>query len=135
MQEIAINWIALIVAVIVKQAIGALWFSPFAFGPAWCALAGVSEAEMRARLPRVLPIEFVATIVMAFVLVHAIRYAGADGFLLGGVVGFLNWLGFVAASRLNDVLYEKRPLNLFAIDVGYWLVGLVAMGAILGGWR
>ena len=135
MQEISPNWIALVVAVVVKQVIGAGWFSPLAFGPQWCALTGVKESEMRARLPKVLPIEFVASLVMAFVLVHAIRYAGADGWGLGAVVGFLNWLGFVAATSLNNVLYERRSLKLYAIDMGYWLVGLIVMGAILGGWR
>ena len=94
MQEISPNWIALVVAVVVKQVIGAGWFSPLAFGPQWCALTGVKESEMRARLPKVLPIEFVASLVMAFVLVHAIRYAGADGWGLGAVVGFLDWLGY-----------------------------------------
>ena len=135
MQEISPNWIALIVAVIVKQALGAAWYSPIAFGPAWSKLTGVSADEMRARLPRILPIEIIAAIVMAFVLVHAVRYAGANSFALGAVVGFMNWLGFVAVTQLNHVLYAKRPLALVAIDAGYWLVGLVIMGAILGGWK
>ena len=72
---------------------------------------------------------------MAFVLVHAVRYAGANSFALGAVVGFMNWLGFVAVTQLNHVLYAKRPLALVAIDAGYWLVGLVIIGAILGGWK
>ena len=33
------------------------------------------------------------------------------------------------------VLYGSRKLKLTLIDNGYHLVGLVLMGAILGGWR
>jgi hypothetical protein len=48
MQEFPINWFAILAAVIIKQAIGAFWYSPALFGPSWCKLAGVSEAEMKA---------------------------------------------------------------------------------------
>jgi hypothetical protein len=132
MQEISINWGGLIVAVVVKQAIGGVWFSSVGFGRRWSALTGVSAAEMRARLPKVLPMEIVAAFIMAFVLVHAIRYAGGYGALSGSIVGFMNWLGFVAVTALNAVLYANRSLALYLIDMGYWLVSLVVMGAILG---
>jgi len=42
------------------------------------------------------------------------------------------WIG---TSRLNDVLYERKPWGLFFINVGYTLVIYVIMGAILGAWR
>ena len=135
MREITPNWIALIAAVVVKQIIGAAWYSPIAFGPAWTKLVGDTPEAMRARLPKVIPLEIVSALVMAFVLVHAVRYAGANSATLGAVVGFMNWLGFVAVSQLNGVLYGRRPLAMFAIEAGYWLVALVVMGAILGGWR
>jgi hypothetical protein len=40
-QEFPINWFAILAAVIIKQAIGAFWYSPALFGPSWCKLAGV----------------------------------------------------------------------------------------------
>ena len=135
MPEISINWIALLVAVIAKQVIGALWHSPMVFGKVWSAETGVSDSEMRATLPRALPIEIVGSLIAAFVLLHAVRYAQANSVLLGAAVGFLNWLGFVATSRLGSVLFAKGSFRLYLIDAGYWLVGLVVMGAILGGWQ
>jgi hypothetical protein len=43
MQEFPINWFTILAAVIIKQAIGAFWYSPALFGPSWCKLTGVSE--------------------------------------------------------------------------------------------
>ena len=77
----------------------------------------------------------VASAVTAFVLVHAIRYAGANSAVLGAAVGFLSWLGFTAMPSLGYVLYGSRRPKLSLIDNGYHLVGFVVMGAILGAWR
>ena len=53
---------------------------------------------------------------------------------LGAVVGFMNWLGFLAFLQLGVVTYEKKPFSLFLINTGYQLVTLVVMGAILSRW-
>jgi hypothetical protein len=79
MQEFPINWFAILAAVIIKQAIGAFWYSPALFGPSWCKLAGVSEAEMKAGLVKALIPDVIGSALMAFVLVHAVHYAGANG--------------------------------------------------------
>jgi len=135
MQSFPINWWAILVAVIAKQALGALWYSPVVFGPAWCELAGVSEQEMKAGLVKALIPDVVAAFVMAFVLVHAVHYAGAQSLGQGAAVGFFNWLGFVAVATLGTVTFEKRPLKLYLINNGYWLIALLIMGAILAIWR
>jgi hypothetical protein len=134
MQEIAINWLALIVAVIARMVLGAVWFSPPLFVKPWLAVSGVSEAQMKAGMPKALTFDLVGTIVMAFVLVHAVKYAGAQGIAQGAAVGFLNWLGFVAVTTLSATLHEHRPFKLWLISNGYQLVALLIMGAILAAW-
>ena len=134
MQEIPINWWAVLVAAIVKMAIGALWYSPFAFGPRWMALTNCNEADMKARMPRLLVFDFIASIVMAFVLLHAVYYAGARTLATGAAVGFFNWLGFIATVTFGLTIYEKRPWALFSIANGFQLVSLLVMGAILAAW-
>ena len=42
------------------------------------------------------------------------------------------WLGFVATIMLGQKYYENRSNELFSINAGYQLVGIVAMGAIIG---
>jgi|ERR1051326_1846102 hypothetical protein len=134
MREIAINWLALVVAVLVRMALGAAWFSPPLFLKPWLAASGMSEAQMKAGMPKALTFDLVGTIVMAFVLVHAVKYAGAQGIAQGAVVGFLNWLGFVAVTTLSATLHEHRPFKLWLINNGYQLVALLIMGAILAVW-
>jgi hypothetical protein len=36
---------------------------------------------------------------------------------------------------LPQGIYEGRPFKLFAINQGYWLVGLMIVGAMLAVWR
>jgi hypothetical protein len=134
MQEFPINWWAVLVAAIVKMAIGALWYSPFGFGPRWMALTNCTEADMKARLPQLLVFDFIASIIMAFVLLHAVHYAGARTPATGAVVGFFNWLGFIATVTFGLTIYEKRPWALFGIANGFQLVSLLVMGTILAVW-
>ena len=132
MLEIPVNYWAVIVAAVAKQALGVAWFSPPLFGKQFCDLSGVGEARMKADLPKVLPFDFIASLVMAWVLAHFT--IGAS--VIGGVkIGVFLWLGFVLVATWPAVLYEKRPLRLWAIGVGYQLVALGLMGAILAAWR
>jgi hypothetical protein len=71
---------------------------------------------------------------MAFVMYHAIRYAGVNTAPLGVAIGFLNWLGFVAVAAVSTVTYEKRPLGLYLITTGYNLISMMIMGAIIAVW-
>ena len=75
--------------------------------------------------------DVIGSFVMAFVLVHAVHYAGAHGIGQGAAVGFFNWLGFVAVATLGMVTFEKRPLKLYLINNGYLVIALLIMGAIL----
>ena len=134
MHEITINWLALAVAVVARMVLGAIWYSPPVLLKSWLAVSGVSEPEMKAGMPRALGFDLVGSIVMAFVLVHAIKYAGAAGVASGAAVGFLNWLGFVAVATLSATLHEHRSLKLWLISSGFQLVALLVMGAILAVW-
>ena len=129
MQKFPINWFAILAAVIIKQAIGAFWYSPALFGPSWCKLADVSEAEMKAGLAKALIPDAIGS-----ALIHAVHYAGAQNWAQGAAVGFFNWLGFVAVVTLGSVTFEKRPLQLYLINNAYLLLALLLMGAVLAVW-
>ena len=116
------------------MAIGALWYSPALFLSQWNKLSGVSEKQMKDGMAAALAVEFVGSLLMAFVLVHAIRYAGATTATQGMAVGFFNWLGFVAVVTIGAVTYERKPFKLFLLINGYLLISLLVMGAILAVW-
>jgi hypothetical protein len=134
MESFPINWWAVIVAALVKFVLGWAWYSPPVMGKQWQALVGQTDAEVRAGLPRAIPIDIIASLVMAFILLHAVHYAGATTLLQGAAVGFLNWLGFIATVQIGQVVYEKKPWRLFVINNVYLVVALIVMGAILALW-
>jgi hypothetical protein len=135
MVPVHINYLAVLVAGLVNYAIGAVWFGAL-FGKPWMALSGIKEMK-----PSVGPmlLGLVGSLLMSFVLAHAIVFASAymkaEGLGGGLMAGFWNWLGFVAPVTLSVVIYEKKSWKLWFIDNGYWLIALLAMGAILSAWK
>ncbi len=134
MRQIPIHLVPILAAALTRMALGALWYSPPLFLPAWHRLSGVSEAEMNAGIARAVAVDLIGSLIMAFVLLHAVKYAGAESAAQGAAVGFFNWLGFVAVVTIGNVTYLRRPLQLFLIQNGYLLLSLLAMGAILAVW-
>jgi Protein of unknown function (DUF1761) len=131
MRPIPIHFFAILSAAAAKMLIGALWYSPALFLNTWFRLSGVTEEQMKARFGTAIATDFVGSLIMAFVLVHAIRYAEATTALSGMIVGFFNWLGFIAVVTIGNVTYLQKPLGLFLLMNGYLLLSLLAMGAIL----
>jgi len=133
-----VNWWAVIVAAIVKFVIGGIWFMPL-FGKQYRALMGVAEGAEMTGLGPALAVQLVGDLVLSYVLARFIIHYGASfgGVSLGvGVlIGFMAWLGFVAAITVPQRFYERRPWALWAITNGYLLVGMVVAGAILGWWQ
>lgn len=83
-------------------------------------------------------ITFVSSLLMAFVLSHALVFAGAylgsSGVSAGIQTGFWNWLGFVAPVTVGSVLWEGKPWKLWVLNNSYYLVSLCAMGILLALW-
>ena len=62
-------------------------------------------------------------------------WAGATTWCWGALIGFICWLGFIAAPLLSETMYEQRPFKLFFINAGYWLVALMISGVVLAAWH
>jgi len=135
MDVVAVNWWAVLVAGVVKFVIGWAWYSPPLFGRRWMELAKISEADMRSNMAAVIVGQLITDLIMAYVLARIIAHYGAGTVVDGGLVGLLVWFGFLATATFAVVLYEKRPLALWALNNGYLLVGLVVMGAIIAVWQ
>jgi hypothetical protein len=134
MQQFPINYLALLVAALARFLFGWLWYSPLLFGKTWMSLTNCNPDEMKRRMPVVAPVDLISNFIMAFVLVHAVHYAGATKAGLGAAVAFFNWLGFIATVLLMLNLYEKRPAKLWWINNGFQLISLLIMGAMVAVW-
>ena len=121
---VPINYLAVLLCGIAAMVIGFLWYGPI-FG----------MAKAKDSMPQTYGLMFASSLVMAYVLDHFIWYAapGSITILIGVKTAVWAWLGLIATSSLSRWLFspDKKPLKLLAVDTGYYLVTLMAMGAIL----
>jgi Protein of unknown function (DUF1761) len=127
---------AIVVSALIQWVLGALWYSPALFAKPWMAMLGISpDPSKRKSMVFGMISSFVGSLILSFVLWHEIMWSGAAGWAAGAFLGFLNWLGFIAAPNFAQGIYEGRHIKLFLINTGYWLVGMLITGALLAVWR
>ncbi len=132
-----VNWIAILFCAVLSMVIGSMWYGPL-FGKTWTKLVGLSKEDLekeKKTMPRTYSAMFVSAIITSFVLAVIINMAPQPSVMAGITGAFWVWLGFIAAVKLSDVLFEKKPMKLYLIEIGYYLVFILVAGAILGGWR
>jgi len=128
-----VNWGAIIAAAAANMAIGALWYSPWLFGPLWLRLAGKTKAELTGQ-GKAMAMSAVAALVMAYVLGHFVVYLDVADAIGAASLAFWIWLGFLLTTGSESVVYEGRPKQLYVLNQAYHLVGLLAMAWVLVFW-
>lgn len=130
-----LNHLAILSSAVLLWVLGAVWYSPALFSKPWMALLGFNNGHpnKKSLVPGMIA-SFVGDFLLAFVLEHLILWSGATTFGWGALVGTIAWIGFFAAPNLPQGIYENRPFKLFAINNGYWLVGLPLIGGLLAIW-
>ena len=127
-----VNYIALLVASVVGYIIPMIWYAPPLFGKQWMKYAGIKEMKMS---PSVMFFGFIITIVFNFVIAWIVSLANAATFVQGMGIGALLWLGFIATSQLDGVLYVKKPLALYWITSIQYLISMAVVAGILAVWK
>jgi len=134
-----VNFIAVIIAAFVSMIIGSLWYSHLLFGNVWAKLMGFGKKEMETAKKRGMAklylVNFVASIVMAYVLGYLIYFTNITLAFDGAVFGLLIWVGFFVPLLVGSSLWENRPVKLFFVNAFYWLVTLATMASLLAVWR
>jgi hypothetical protein len=124
------NYLAVVVAAAVALLASTAWY--VVLGRILAApLEGVEKSG--AALPNVLAI--VGYVVMSFMLAGLIGHLGpgqvtvANGVVSGGFV----WFGFVLPPMTVNYSYSGRSSGRLATQAGKWLIVLIVIGAVLGG--
>ena len=78
---------------------------------------------------------FLSAAVMAATISWFTQRTGPQTALRGMRVAALLSLGLILPSYATEYVFEVRPLSLLGINGGFWLLGMVLMGAIVGGWK
>ncbi len=130
-----INYLAVLVAALSSFVVGWLWYGPL-FGKKWMNYMGYTEEDLKSgtiSMPVIMSVNYLATALAALAIAMFLGPESTPAFgIFAGLMIAVFWIG---TSRLNDVLYENKPLGLFFINVGYYVVVYILMGAILGAWH
>jgi hypothetical protein len=123
------NLLAILLAAVVNMVIAVVWYSDALFGKTWMKLTGVKE--MKPTPPKMIA-GLLASVIIAYVLSSLTGFLGAPTLIRGILAGAFVWVGFVATTSINPVLWEGKPIQLYLIDNGCQLLSFLAMGAVLG---
>jgi hypothetical protein len=134
MHHLYFNHLAVLVSAFYQWILGALWYSLF-FAKPWMALTGhVAGSRPKGAVVGMIS-SFVGGLILSFMLAHVVLWSGATTIGSGAFIGFICWLGFIAAPLFSETIYEQRPWKLFAINTGYWLAALLGSGCLLAVWH
>jgi hypothetical protein len=130
------NYLAILVAAIACFLFEAGWYSFFLQG--W--LEGIGRTKEWLIATGVNPsLQYGTALVSAAVMATAIscvtQLTGPQTALRGIKSGALLWLGFVLTTWSTEYVFEVRTFKLLGINAGFWLGGMIVMGAIVGGWK
>lgn len=135
----AINYWAVLVSAIASMGIGSIWYGPL-FGKKFMTAMGMDQwspekkDEMRKKMVTSYILQFIASVVMFFVLAWYIVTSVHTGVYGGMANAFGLWLGFVVPLALGNAVWGGR-WSLFWLNIGNMLLTLLVAGAIIGGWR
>lgn len=137
--DIEVNFLAIFLSGVAYMAIGFAWYSALLFGKPWMKIMGYTEKILKEKQKKMGPkfaLSFLAALVTAFVLSHvttmSVNFFGYARLTSALTSAFWMWLGFMMPVQLTDVIFEEKPVKLFAINTGYQLTALMAMGIIIG---
>jgi len=127
--------LAIIVATLCYFGLGAVWFT--FFRNAW--LEGIGRTMEQLQMSGVSPalaygIALTMTLALALFLSWLIQTTGPLTLARGVQVAVILWFCTVFATFATEYAFEGRGVKILAINTGYCLVGMVLMGAVLGGW-
>jgi len=132
-----LNYLAILMSAIAAMALGAMWYGPL-FGKMWIALSGMSQKDLEEAkkngMGKSYAINFIGQLVFAGVTALMIWGVGTETLSGSLWLAFWLWLGYIATTMLNSVLWEKKSWKLYFLNTGYQLVALLLVTSILTVW-
>jgi hypothetical protein len=110
-------------------AVGALWYG-LIFAKPWQRAAGLSNTQLRGgNMALIFALTFAFEMLIAMVLWHLVARTDPPAFVVMMMaVGFA--VGVMIPAIGINYLYLRKPLALFLIDAGHFLVGMAMMGGV-----
>ena len=132
-----LNYLAILVAVVFNQLLGAFWYSTFA--KPWMAETGMTQEDiegMKGTPQQWVPYVIAIVLAIVFTLGLALLVQGMEATNAGEGLGLgvLAAVGFVLTSHGVNYAFEGRSLKLLTINFGYPLISYAVIGLVLAVW-
>jgi len=132
-----VDYLAVLVATIAAFAVGALWYGPL-FGRQWRMLMNYSEGHAGTALggqsvtmASAMTGGFLTTLILVYVLAVLMQALGIASAAQAAWFGFAIAVGFIGTTMANSVLYERRPVQLYLINVSHYVVATIVAALVL----
>ena len=138
-QQIKINMMAIIIAVIANFILGFLWYTPI-FGKLWGKEMGydVNQKPPSSELIKGMVYMVIGNFLFAWVFAHNMaawsfvpEMKAMTPMSNAMMAAIFTWLGFYFPGDLGSTAWEKRSWTLFFINTGYHLASLILVAMIL----
>lgn len=126
-----LNWIAILIANVVGNAIAFVWYNKKTFGLGWEKITGITKAGRPAFIQLMIT-NFITAIGLNFVLNISKPYHQGSYIGFSLLIGFVLWLAFSAATLIQHNAFEHKAPKLTMINVGYQLVLYLGMALVFG---
>jgi hypothetical protein len=124
-----VNWIAVIVATIVLEVVGYVWYG-VVFKTAWIAAGGATHMSLSQGMAY--GFGMLNTLIVSVGLAWLLARLGRSGLGPSIAAALAAWLFFDFTTMALDFLYEGQSAALVEINMGLQLVSYLLAGAIFG---
>lgn len=144
MEELNINWLAIVAAAVSTLVVGSLYYGPL-FGKMWQKEMGISDEELKSgNMLKIFGLSLVFAFFIAITLWMTVMLGGGPGeahgaspylsFKHGAFHGALLGIFLVLPIIGTIALYERKSLKYVLLTVGYWTISMAVMGGIINVW-
>ncbi len=136
-----LNFLAILVATLIANVIGAVWFSPKAFFPVWWKLIGKrpEESPGSENMAYVFGMTFLGVLGYTFglaLVLEVITVAhGSLDVVTGALVGAMLGLLIGGGASLSHRMFAGQGFKVWLLEIGNDVVALAVVGAILAAWQ
>ena len=137
--NIEVNYSAVLAASITSMVIGFAWYSPMILGNQWMKEKGFTKESLKKEqkeMGKLYGVSFIVSLITAYILSYFMtlsqNFYEQTAFSTGITTVFELWLGFMMPVQTTATIFGNKNWRLFAIDTGYQLVSIMAMGVVIG---
>ncbi|HXL56312.1 MAG TPA: DUF1761 domain-containing protein [Chitinophagaceae bacterium] len=132
-----LNWLHIIVAAVAFFVLGALWYSPVLFAKPWARMTNMNanDPNVKKGMGVMMLSSFILMIICCIALAMLYQIIQIKSAVAAIKFGLFFGVGFALTAISISFVYERKPLGLYAIDIGYQIAGIIIASLVLVLWK